>query len=110
MGLQLNKPPGFVALAACFYISVFVVGQPLQICSSVIERLIIDVINVIAAARPALYAGARGQERFSNQLMHLDAAHFAIARQRNVLVSACALQLQNPAVEAMSRLAVPSDA
>jgi hypothetical protein len=79
MGLQLDKSPGSVALAICLNIGVFVVGQPLQIYSSVVERLIVDVINVIAAAGSALYARTSRQERVSYQLMHLDAAHFAIA-------------------------------
>lgn len=78
MGLQLDKPPRFIALAICLCIGVFVVRQPLQVCRSVVERLIIDVIDVIATARSALYARASGQERFGYQLMHLDAAHFAI--------------------------------
>jgi hypothetical protein len=110
MGLCLDEPPGIITLAVCLCIGVFVVRQPLQVGRSVVERLIVDVIDVIATARSALYARASGQERFSHQLMHLDAAHFAIAGQRNVLVSAGALQLKNPAVEAVSGLAVPSDA
>ena len=55
--------PGMIPLAICLDVGVFVAGQPLQVYRSIVQRLIVDVVYVIAAAPLALFSGTGRQKR-----------------------------------------------
>jgi hypothetical protein len=50
-------------------------------------RIIVDVVDVVLAALPALHAGTLRQKSVGYQLVNPTRANFPIARQRDVQVA-----------------------
>jgi hypothetical protein len=110
LGLRLDELASGVTLTVRLQEGVLVVSKPLKVCGPVIEWLIVDMVDVIAATSPSLRTRARRQKCVSYQLMHLDAANLAFTLKCDVLIAPSTLQLQHPAVEAVCFLAIPSEA
>jgi hypothetical protein len=80
VGLRLDKAAYLITLTAWFDVGVFVMGEPLKVAGSVVQWLIVDVIDVIAAPTPSTLAWALRKKSVSHQAVNLYASHFAFTR------------------------------
>ena len=71
MGLHLNKLTNRVTFATGFFVSILIVCKPLQIASAIIMWDIINMVNVITTAAPALYAWASRKKCLRNKAVNL---------------------------------------
>lgn len=99
MGLHLNKLSNRVTFAIGFFVSILIVRKPLQIASAIIMRNVIDMINVIATAPPALYAWAFRKKCLRYKIVDPKTFNFAFFGKRYMQITSRTLRLQNASTE-----------